>query len=178
MRCHALLAALCLLPTAALACGPSRQKAVESIEINAPADKVWAAISNYQDMTWHPLIKKSDAPPTLELETTRRTLTAHSGGVIRDHLAKFDPETRTIAFMTDEADQAVLPVVGYTSTLIAHADGDKTRLEWRGAFSRGYLKADPPPELNDEAAMRAVTAFQHNGLMSLKARLERQGKGS
>ena len=38
----------------AFAHGPSRQKVVEKIEIDAPADKVWAIVGNFQDMSWHP----------------------------------------------------------------------------------------------------------------------------
>ncbi len=36
----------------ALAHGPSRQKVTESVEINAPAAKVWKVIGNFQDMSW------------------------------------------------------------------------------------------------------------------------------
>ena len=52
------LAALALFPTLASAHGPSRQKVTETVEINAPADKVWAVIGNFQDMSWHPAVAK------------------------------------------------------------------------------------------------------------------------
>jgi hypothetical protein len=45
-------------------------------------------------------------------------------------------------------------------------------VEWRGAFSRGYLKNDPPPELSDDAAIAAVSAFQKASLFSLKQKME------
>ena len=44
--------------------------------------------------------------------------------------------------------------------------------EWKGAFYRGYMNNDPPPELSDEAAQKAVAAFQKEGLDALKAKLE------
>lgn len=172
IRVPAVLFCAVALAAEAQACGPSRQKAVESIEIEAPADKVWALIGNFQDMTWHPQITASDADPTLEPEVTKRRLTAKGGALITDRLTKYDPAAHSIGFMTDEADQSVLPVTGYNSTLTVREMGGRTYLEWRGAFSRGYLKADPPPDQNDEAALRAVTAFQHAGLEALKRQLE------
>ena len=51
--------------------------------------------------------------------------------------------------------------------------GGKSNVEWKGAFYRGYMNNDPPPELSDEAATKAVIAFQTEGLAALKAKLER-----
>ena len=48
------------LPALALAHGPSRQKVTESIEINAPVDKVWAVVGNFQDMSWLPIVAKTE----------------------------------------------------------------------------------------------------------------------
>lgn len=48
------------LTGAAWAHGPSRQKVVESVEINAPADKVWAVIGNFQDASWIPAVAKTE----------------------------------------------------------------------------------------------------------------------
>ena len=45
-------------------------------------------------------------------------------------------------------------------------------MEWRGAFYRGYMNNDPPPELSDEAAVKAVIAYQKAGLEGLKAKAE------
>ena len=45
-------------------------------------------------------------------------------------------------------------------------------MEWRGAFYRGYLNNDPPAELNDEAAVAAVSGVYRAGLEALKKRLE------
>jgi hypothetical protein len=53
-------ATLLAFPTLAMAHGPSRQKLIESVEINAPAEKVWAKIGNFQDMSWHPAVEKTE----------------------------------------------------------------------------------------------------------------------
>ncbi|MCV5648097.1 SRPBCC family protein, partial [Escherichia coli] len=52
-----------LLPALAIAHGPSRKKEVTTIEIDAPADKVWEIVGNYGDMGWHPAIAKTEATP-------------------------------------------------------------------------------------------------------------------
>jgi Polyketide cyclase / dehydrase and lipid transport len=67
----------------------------------------------------------------------------------------------------------VLPVSNYSATIavLAGASGT-TKVEWRGAFYRGYPNNDPPPELNDEAAVMAVTTLYRAGLESLKSKIE------
>ena len=45
-------------------------------------------------------------------------------------------------------------------------------MEWRGAFYRGYPNNDPPPELSDEAAIKAVSGLYRAGLDALKKKLE------
>jgi hypothetical protein len=45
-------------------------------------------------------------------------------------------------------------------------------LEWAGAFYRGYPNNDPPPELSDEAAVKAVSGRYRSGLEALKKKIE------
>ena len=54
------LVALTLFPVAVCAHGPSRQKVTETVEINAPPEKVWKVIGNFQDMSWHPRSPSSE----------------------------------------------------------------------------------------------------------------------
>jgi hypothetical protein len=74
--------------------------------------------------------------------------------------------------MTAEVDLKMLPVSGYSSYFTVTPDGASTKLEWKGAFYRGYVNNNPPPELSDKAAVDAVTAFQRTGLEALKAKIE------
>jgi hypothetical protein len=39
---------------------------------------------------------------------------------------------------------------------------------WQGAFYRGFMANDPPPELNEEAAQAAVSKVYTAGLENLK----------
>ena len=48
---------LFLFTAVANAHGPVRQKAEEEITINAPAEKVWAIIKDYGDLSWLPEVK-------------------------------------------------------------------------------------------------------------------------
>lgn len=165
--------AVAVLPVVALAHGPSRKKEITTIEINAPADKVWEVVGNYRDMSWHPAIAKTEADPgEYKKEVTKRKLTFKNGAIFTDTLTRHEPENRTIAFITNDEDLKTLPVEGYSSTISVADDAGKSKVEWKGAFYRGYMNNDPPPELSDPAAIKAVTAFQKEGLEALKSKLE------
>jgi hypothetical protein len=163
---------LALTPGLAQAHGPTRQKASETVEINAPAAKVWEAIGNFQDMSWHPVVVKTEGSGGNEKDA-KRTLTLKGDGVIKETLNKHDPEGMTYSYKIDEVDVKVLPVNNYTSTITVKDAGDgKSSVVWRGAFYRGFMNNDPPPELNDEAAVKAVSGVYRAGLDALKAKLE------
>lgn len=168
------LAALALLPAAAQAHGPTRQKVTEKIEINAPADKVWAAIANFQDMGWHPAVAKTDGEGG-NAPGAKRRLTLKGGGEIYETLTKHDAAGRRLSYEIAQVDVKVLPVNNYSSTLSVEDAGGKSVVEWKGAFYRGFLNNDPPPELNDEAALKAVTGVYRAGLEALKKQLEAGG---
>ena len=69
-------------------------------------------------------------------------------------------------------DVKVLPVTNYSSWIsVKPADGGSV-ISWKGAFYRGYPNNDPPPELNDQAAVDAVTGVYEAGLNSVKERAE------
>lgn len=166
-----LVAGLMLLPGLATAHGPSRQKVVETIEINASADKVWAVVGNFQDMSWHPAFKKTEGKGGNDVGATR-VLTVESGGTINEKLTKYDAAGRTLAYEITEVDVKVVPVTNYAATITVKGEGDKSTVEWKSAFYRGFVNNDPPPELSDEAAVNAITGVYKTGLAALKAKLE------
>jgi hypothetical protein len=164
------LVALSFLPGIASAHGPSRQKVVETIEINAPADKVWAVVGNFGDMSWHPAFAKTEATGN-EVGATR-VLTTGAGGKISEKLTKYNAEGKTLGYEITDVDVKVVPVTNYSSTITVTGTGDKSTVEWKGAFYRGYVNNDPPPELSDEAAVKAITGVYKDGLANLKKKLE------
>ena len=152
--------------------GPTRQKVVEQISINAPADKVWATIRNFDALKdWHPAVAESPASKGNE-EGSVRQLKLKSGAALIETLEGYDASRMRYNYRAK--DGGALPVTNYTSTLSVKADGAKAIVEWRGAFYRAYPNNDPPPDQNDEAAVAAVTSVYKAGLANLKALVERK----
>ncbi|TSJ62661.1 SRPBCC family protein [Starkeya sp. 3C] len=171
----AALAATSMLATlgTASAHGPTRQKVSEKIEINAPPEKVWTVLSNFQDGGWIPVVAKTEGTGG-NAPGAKRILTLKNGATVEEEVAKIEPEKMTLMYRIEKVDVKVLPVTNYSSWLVVTpADGGKkSEVEWRGAFYRGYPNNDPPPELNDEAAVNAVTGLYKAGLENLKKQIE------
>lgn len=174
LRLATLWLAIMVLPGIAAAHGPTRQKMTETIEIKAPPEKVWAMIGNFQDMSWHPAVEKSEGSGGNALEATRvLTLKGGAGATISEVLYKYSEEKMSYSYRITAVKVEVLPVTNYSSHLTVKPGKDGGSLvEWRGAFYRGYPNNDPPPELNEEAAIKAVTGVYRAGLENLKAALE------
>ena len=164
-----------VLPAIASAHGPSRQKVTREIQINAPAPEVWAAIADFCSIkTWHPAVVACEGPGGSEPGTTRiLTIGDADGPKLHEELQKFDAENMTLKYKIAKTDNSVLPVTTYSAfmTVTANEDGTST-LQWRGGFYRGYPNNNPPPELNDEAALTAVTGVYDAGLAGIKALVE------
>jgi carbon monoxide dehydrogenase subunit G len=159
-----------VLSTSALAHGPTRQKVVETISIDAPAAVVWARIKNFDALKdWHPAVAESPADKGNDIGSVR-TVKLKEGGMLSESLEKYSDEQMSYHYRAK--DGGALPVSNYTSTLKVVADGDKSTVEWQGAFYRAYPNNDPPPDKNDEAAVAAVTAVYKAGLANLKKLVE------
>jgi hypothetical protein len=167
----ALLPVTALLSVQAWAHGPTRQKLIETVEINAPIEKVWAVIGNFQDMGWHPAFAKTEGTGGNDVGATR-ILTTQAGGKVNEKLVKYDAEKKTLQYEITDVDVKVLPVTGYEAWFTLKGEGDKTSVEWKSKFYRGFVNNDPPPELSDDAAVAAVTGVFKTGLEALKKKIE------
>jgi len=169
------VAALVLFVTNTLAHGPTRQKVSESIEINASAEAVWAVIGEFADAAWLPMVESSEGEGGNEKGATR-VLTLGPDVKVYEELKKHDDSKMSYSYKIPNSthDVAILPVNNYSATLSVKADGDKSIVTWKGAFYRGYPNNDPPEELNDEAAVAAVTGLYQAGLSHLKETMEAQ----
>jgi carbon monoxide dehydrogenase subunit G len=146
--------------------GPTRQKVSEKISINAPADAVWARIRNFDALKdWHPAVAESPADKG-NAEGSVRQLKLKGGGALTETLEAYDDAKKKYSYRAK--DGGALPVTNYTSTISVMAEGSGSVVEWRGAFYRGYPNNDPPPDQNDEAAVKAVTGVYQAGLANLK----------
>ncbi|MBN9673337.1 SRPBCC family protein [Roseibium aggregatum] len=170
-----LLAILCLIPATVSAHGPTRQKITLSTEVAAPPDEVWAAIGNFQDMSWHPAVFSTTGEGGNEIDATRvLTLGEEGGPTISEVLYKYSDEKRSYSYRITAVEVSVLPVTNYSSHLtVKPTDSGGSLIEWRGAFYRGYPNNDPPENLNDEAAIAAVTGVYKAGLDALGSRFEK-----
>ncbi len=166
------LATLSLAAAPAFAHGPTRQKVVETVTIDAPAAKVWAIIGNFDALkNWHPAVAESPADKGNE-EGSVRQLKLKGGGALTESLEAYDGPKMKYSYRAK--DGGALPVTNYTSTISVRDEGGKAVVEWRGAFYRGFPNNDPPPDRNDEAAVKAVTGVYQSGLANLKTIAERK----
>ena len=171
-RTLSVLVAACLLAASATsqAHGPTRQKVTESVTIEAPADAVWAKIKNFDALKdWHPAVAASPADKG-NVEGSVRTVSLKGGGTLIETIENYNEAQKKYSYRAK--DGGALPVTNYTSTISVVGDGGKSVVEWRGAFYRGFPNNNPPPDQNDEAALKAVTDVYRAGLAQLKTLME------
>jgi hypothetical protein len=119
-------------------------------------------------------LKGEDAHEHREAHTACGIALAAAASVATAHGPTRQKHTETVEI--DAPAAKVLPVTNYSSHLTVKPMGDnKSMVEWRGAFYRGYPNNDPPPELNEEAAIKAVSGVYRAGLDHLKKELEEGG---
>jgi hypothetical protein len=168
MALAAVLLSLCL--SAALAHGPVRQKTIEKITINASPTVVWEKIKNFDALKdWHPAVASSAADKGNSVGSARQ-IKLKGGGELTETLESYDDARMKYSYRAK--DGGALPVSNYTSTISVSGEGSQSVVEWRGAFYRAYPNNDPPPEKNDEAAVKAITGVYKSGLENLKKLVE------
>lgn len=171
------LAAGMALASTASAHGPSRQKTQMTITLDASPTEVWEVIGHFDDMSWHPAVASTEmtpegAPADVPDESTRVLhLKAESGDpTITEQLMKIDPDKMMYKYMITDVAVEVLPVTNYSATLQVSDKDGKAEVLWKGGYYRGFPNNDPPEELNDDAAVAAVTAIYQAGFDALAER--------
>lgn len=165
--------------------GPVRAKLTATIQIDAPAAKVWDVIKGYGDMAWHPSIKSVSGGDNIK--GSIRTLTLQNGGTIKEELKAYEEakmaykykiidmsSTGTIKHAGQDEEIPVLPVGNYAAELSVTDKGGKAEVEWVATYYRAYVNNNPPAELNEEAADKAVTAVLTTGLEALSKKVSGQ----
>jgi len=126
-----------------------------SIEIAAPADKVWQLIGGFDSLPdWLPYIPKSEASEGGRV----RTLANPDGEAIVERLLAFDEAGRSYSYAILSAP---FPVTGYQSTLRVLDAGGSARVEWSGRFT--------PAGVSDEEASSLFRGIYEDGLAALAA---------
>lgn len=153
--------------------GPTPQKAEEKITIAAPPAKVWAALKEFGDVSWNPAITKVAASGGNEPGATR-TITLKTGELV-EGLDEYNDKDMSYGYRLSTENVQAFPVSFYSATIAVTPAGDGSEVTWIGRFYRADTSNFPPENLNDEAAVKAMTEFMQEGLKGLKAKVE--GKG-
>ncbi len=180
---------LIAVPMMATAHGPSRQKVVEKIVINASPDKVWAVVGDFAGIhKWHPAVVSTQ----MEGDKKRILTIGEEGGpTITEELKKLDDENmmmkykivdmstvKTVEYKGKKYDVPTVPVKNYLSIIKVKPVDDGSEVTWTGKFYRvyqlNYDKTEPryPEGLGDEDAVKAVTGIYKSGLENLKKVVE------
>lgn len=150
--------------------GPTPQKAEEKITIAAPPAKVWAALKEFGDVSWNPAITKVAASGGNEPGATR-TITLKTGELV-EGLDEYNDKDMSYGYRLSTENVQAFPVSFYSATIAVTPAGDGSEVTWIGRFYRADTSNFPPENLNDEAAVKAMTEFMQEGLKGLKAKVE------
>ena len=126
-----------------------------SMEIAAPADKVWQLIGGFNSLPdWLPYIPASE----LSEGGRVRSLANPSGEAIIERMEAFSEKERSYSYAIL---QAPFPVTGYLSTLRVRdgADG-KSVVDWSGSFTSDGV--------SDDEVIKLFHGIYHDGLTALQ----------
>jgi len=111
-------------------------KVFVSSVIDAPVDKVWARIRDFNGLPdWHPRMvasKIEDGKDATEIGCVRNFQLA-SGPTLREKLLEFSDADRVVAYTILETPQ---PITNHKARLVLKpiTDGDRTYAEWTAEF--------------------------------------------
>eukprot|EP01102_Stenamoeba_stenopodia_P019226 TRINITY_DN71_c0_g1_i1.p1 TRINITY_DN71_c0_g1~~TRINITY_DN71_c0_g1_i1.p1 ORF type:complete len:146 (+),score=38.37 TRINITY_DN71_c0_g1_i1:130-567(+) len=108
----------------------------ESAVVDAPVEKVWAAIRDFNGLpSWHPGLAASEienGQPDNQIGVVRK-LTLKDGAIIKERLLALDDHKR---FVTYTILESPFEFQNYVATLRVRpiTDGNKTFVEWHSTF--------------------------------------------
>jgi mxaD protein len=174
-RLPLILLSFLLFPVTSLAHGPTPQKGLESITINAPVDAVWDVIKQFDAIaSWHPDVKASSVDGKNASDGIR-TITLQNGGQLVESLDYYSDKDHEYNYRLKTENVTAFPVSSYTTNLQVKAgdDANTSVVTIKSRFYRGDTGNTPSENLNDAAAVKAMDAFFKNGLVGLKQKLEK-----
>ena len=167
MRRSFLLAAVAVLLAPVVTRAQTPLHAYESVDIAAPAGKVWDVVKNWSNLHgWHPsfastelISGQNDVPGAI------RKLTLKDGPSFEEQLIAFDDSD--MKFRYKIISEAPLPLTDYDSTVQVFSLGPtKSSVVWRSSFL-------PKPGAKDDVLIASVDQLYLGGLQNLKQMLER-----
>lgn len=139
----------------------------QTVEIAAPADKVWAMVGNFHAIhDWLPGIQETVSDGGTE-PGTKRELVLGEDASIHEVLDSLDPAQMSLGYSIpdDTHDPAVLPVKGYASVISVLDAGGTSIVTWTGSFFAADGKTD-------DEVVGIIDGLYKAGLENLKAVLE------
>jgi mxaD protein len=135
-----LLAVCCGWAPAGFAAG--KVKVVETVELNAPASKVWDTVKDFDKwQTWHPAVASTDIPSGGNNKRgMKRVLHLNGGGDVAETLTAWSNSAKRQTYVITASP---LPVDQYTSTMIVTARKGGSKITWSSTFvPKGASAAD------------------------------------
>jgi mxaD protein len=159
-------------PWCALGAPLEQLSVVQSVEIKAPIEKVWAAAKDFDSLDkWHPGFSEdvltkgaNNAPGTV------RTLTIKDGPSFTEELISFSEPNHSYRYKIVESP---LPLQHYVSTFrVKSGKNGTTTVTWSAKFTRKNPSDNPPAAESDDAAVKLITGVFQGGLANLKKQTE------
>jgi mxaD protein len=150
---------------------PKTLKVVKTVNIQAPVDKVWNSIKDFDSLNkWHPGFAKDEiVKGDGNKPGAVRKLTVKDGPSFTEELLAFDETTHSYRYRIIESP---LPLRNYVSHISVKPDGKGgSKVTWSGTFKRKSTSETPPEAENDDAAVKLVTGVYEGGLSNLKKML-------
>jgi mxaD protein len=145
---------------------------VETVEIKAPVDKVWAAVKDFDALPkWHPgfagdeLVSGSNG----RVGSVRK-LTIKDGPVIVEQLIAYSDASHSYRYRIIDSP---LPIADYSSIVMVRAGKDgMTEVAWSGTWKRKNPADNPPEAESDAGTIKLIKGVYRGGLDNLKKMLE------
>jgi len=166
---------LVLLTLAACAAGtavadpPKTLRVVETVQIKAPVDTVWAAVKDWDSLNkWHPGFSADELVSGANGKVGAvRKLTIKDGPSFTERLTAYDDAKHTYRYRIVESP---LPITDYASRILVrpgHGEG-MTEVIWSGTFKRKNTSDSPPDAESDAGVTKLVKGVYRGGLDNLK----------
>lgn len=164
------LLAATILAGLARAHGPTPQKVEEQVEIDAAPDAVWNLVKDFGNVAaWNTALKASKGEGSNATGETRTIIFA-SGGELTEGLDEINDTEKLLSWRLSKENIEVLPVSSYSAKIRVEPKGSGSLVTWVSRLYRGDTGNEPPENLNDEAAVKAMTEFVKAALAGLKAK--------
>lgn len=143
-----------------------------SIEIAAPADKVWTIVGNFGDMSYmKDVVSKTEIVQgeNNRVGAQRAVTLKNDGGLVLETLTARHERPHTFSYRMD---RGPLPVSHYHATIEVIALGERSRVTWSGSFR--HNPAGTSADVGAKVALDLMGSIYAGGLAAIKDAAERK----